>query len=585
MTGRRLTVVFPFLFFLSIVAMTLRSSSSPAFSSSSNSTALISFLQELQAAALVSFGRSNFDPKLYVDLPLKSDLQSTRSAFQGLRKLSNGSVPVEELRRFVAAYFDDAGSDLVSHVPPDFKAEPEGFLSRVEDPAARKWALEVHSLWRLLSRKVSERVADKPERHTLLPLREPVVVPGSRFREVYYWDSYWVIRGLLASKMHQTAKSIVRNLVSMIEKYGFVLNGARSYYTNRSQPPLLSSMVMEIYKSTRDVDFVKETFPYLLKEHGYWNSKIHRVVVHDAQGHSHTLNRYNARWNNPRPESGTTDEATASNISSITEKELLYHELASTAESGWDFSTRWMSSPPDLTTLRTTSIIPVDLNTYILKMELDLAHFAIILGNASVSEAYEAASKLRIEAMNSVFWNAERGQWLDYWFGNSSTSEETHTWQASNQNQNVFASNFVPLWIGSLTSGDMVKKAASALVSSGLLKKGGILTSLTNSGQQWDAPNGWPPMQHLIVEGLVKSNSDEAKILAKDIALRWLRINYDGYKQSGKMHEKYNVEECGTAGGGGEYSPQTGFGWSNGVVLAFLEEFGWPNGQNLSCPV
>ncbi|XP_031478061.1 probable trehalase [Nymphaea colorata] len=585
MTGRRLTVVFPFLFFLSIVAMSLRSSSSPAFSSSSNSTALISFLQELQAAALVSFGRSNFDPKLYVDLPLKSDLQSTRSAFQSLRKLSNGSVPAEELRRFVAAYFDGAGSDLVSHVPPDFKAEPEGFLPRVEDPAARKWALEVHSLWRLLSRKVSERVADEPERHTLLPLREPVVVPGSRFREVYYWDSYWVIRGLLASKMHQTAKSIVRNLVSMIEKYGFVLNGARSYYTNRSQPPLLSSMVMEIYKSTGDVDFVKETFPYLLKEHGYWNSKIHTVVVHDAEGRTHTLNRYNARWNKPRPESGTTDEATASNISSITEKEHLYHEIASTAESGWDFSTRWMSSPPDLTTLRTTSIIPVDLNTYILKMELDLAHFAIILGNASVSEAYEAASKLRIEAMNSVFWNTERGQWLDYWFGNSSTSEEPHIWQASNQNQNVFASNFVPLWIGSLTSGDMVKKAASALVSSGLLKKGGISTSLTNSGQQWDAPNGWPPMQHLIVEGLVKSNSDEAKTLAKDIALRWLQINYDGYKQSGKMHEKYNVEECGTAGGGGEYSPQTGFGWSNGVVLAFLEEFGWPNGQSLSCPV
>ncbi|CAN6484843.1 unnamed protein product [Victoria cruziana] len=563
--------------------MSLRSSSSPP--SASNSTALISFLEELQAAALLSFGPSNFDPKLYVDLPLKSDLRTTRSAFRSLPRLENRSIPAEELRRLVAAYFFEAGSDLVSHVPPDFREEPEGFLPRVEDPAARKWALEVHSLWKVLSRKVSEQVAAEPERHTLLPLREPAVVPGSRFREVYYWDSYWVIRGLLASKMHRTAKSIVRNLVSMIEKYGFVLNGARSYYTNRSQPPLLSSMVMEIYKSTGDVNFVKETFPNLLKEHEYWNSKIHKVIVHDAQGRNHTLNRYNARWNRPRPESGTIDEASASNISSMTAKEHFYHEVASTAESGWDFSTRWMSAPPDLTTLRTTSIIPVDLNTYILKMELDLAHFAKVLGKASITEAYEAASKVRIEAINSVFWNPEKGQWLDYWLGNSSTSEEAHVWQAGNQNQNIFASNFVPLWISSLTSGDMVKKAASSLVTSGLLKKGGISTSLSNSGQQWDYPNGWPPMQHLIVEGLARSNLDEAKVLAKDIALRWLRINYDGYRQSGKMHEKYNVEECGTAGGGGEYSPQTGFGWSNGVVLAFLEEFGWPEGQSLSCPL
>ncbi|XP_058104847.1 probable trehalase isoform X2 [Magnolia sinica] len=416
------------------------------------STPLISFLERLQATALRTLGPTGFDPKLYVDLPLKFDLATTEAAFSKLPRSENGSVSVRYLEGFLGKYMGVAGSDLVAAEPGDFVPVPEGFLPKVESPEVRAWALEVHSLWKNLSRKVSEEILEKRDLHTLLPLPERVIIPGSRFREVYYWDSYWVIRGLLASKMYDTAKAIVNNLISLLDEYGYVLNGARTYYTNRSQPPLLSSMISEIYKKTGDVALVKRALPSLLKEHHFWNSGIHKVNLQDAEGCNHSMSRYYAMWNKPRPESATIDEAFASRLSSASEKEHLYRQLASTAESGWDFSSRWMRNSPDITTLATTSIIPVDLNAYILKMELDMAFFARVVGENSIAEKFSAASKARHASMNSIFWNAEMKQWLDYWVGNDSECKETHRWEGHNQNQNIFASNFIPLWIDLFSS-------------------------------------------------------------------------------------------------------------------------------------
>eukprot|EP00268_Persea_americana_P040382 TRINITY_DN400_c1_g1_i1.p1 TRINITY_DN400_c1_g1~~TRINITY_DN400_c1_g1_i1.p1 ORF type:complete len:594 (-),score=111.37 TRINITY_DN400_c1_g1_i1:1058-2839(-) len=545
---------------------------------------LISFLQRLQSTALKTLGPTNFDPKLYVDLPLKSDLSTAEAAFDKLPRSPNGSVTARDLGQFIEQHLERAGSDMVAAEPEDFLPVPEGFLPKVKSKEVRAWALEVHSLWKNLSRKVSDEVKGRPGLHTLLPLPGRVVIPGSRFREVYYWDSYWVIRGLLVSKMYETAKSIVNNLLSLVNEHGFVLNGARAYYTNRSQPPLLSAMILEIYKRTGDLALVKSAFPSLLKEHHFWNSGIHKVVIQDAEGCNHVMSRYYAMWNKPRPESATIDEETASKLPSASLKEQLYRELASTAESGWDFSTRWMRNSSDLATLATTSIIPVDLNVYVLQMELNIAFFARLIGDHSAAEKFSAASQARRAAINSVFWNAKMDQWLDYWLINSNSCKGAHSWDGQSQNENMFASNFIPLWIDFFNSdGALVKKVAKSLQNSGLLRDAGIATSLSNSGQQWDFPNGWAPMQHMIVEGLVRSGSKEARILAEDIAVKWIRTNYAAYKKTGAMHEKYDVEACGKTGGGGEYIPQTGFGWSNGVVLAFLEEFGWPQDQEIGC--
>ncbi|XP_028789586.1 probable trehalase [Neltuma alba] len=547
------------------------------------STPLVSFLERVQETALATVGKSKFDPKTYVDLPLKFSLSETEEAFDKLARSANGSVPADELNGFIERYFDGAGDDVVYYEPEDYVEEPEGFLPKVDDPEVRAWALKVHSLWKNLSRRVSSGVKSHPHLHTLLPLPASFIIPGSRFHEVYYWDSYWIIRGLLASKMYKTATGIVTNLISLIEEYGFVLNGARAYYTNRSQPPLLSSMIYEIYNSTDDIELVKRSLPALLKEYEFWNSDIHRVTIVDVQGCAHTLNRYYAMWNKPRPESSTNDKAFASKLLNVSEKQHFYREVASAAESGWDFSTRWMRDPSDFTTLATTAVIPVDLNAYILGMELNIAYFAKVTGDNSTAQHFLQLADSRKKAFNSVFWNTNMKQWLDYWL-TSTTCQEAQVWDARQQNHNVFASNFVPLWMEPFYSDSSVASSVvESLKTSGLLRAAGIATSLTNSGQQWDFPNGWPPLQHMMVQGLMKSGLKEAASLAEEIARRWITTNYIAYKKSGLMHEKYNVEHCGKFGGGGEYVPQTGFGWSNGVVLALLEDFGWPRDLNIDC--
>ncbi|KEH21287.1 probable trehalase isoform X1 [Medicago truncatula] len=567
---------------LLLFTLTVTGSSSQSMDDVKPSTPLVSFLEILQHTAFNTFGNSNFDPKTYVDLPLKFPLSVTDHAFHNLSKSSTGSVSVHDLNRFIETYFHAAGHDLVYSDPEDFVPEPDGFLPKVKNPEVRAWAIKVHSLWKNLSRKVSSEVKTHPNYHTLLPVPGSVVIPGSRFREVYYWDSYWVIRGLLVSKMYKTAKSIVTNLISLIEEYGFVLNGARAYYTNRSQPPLLSAMIYEIYARTGDIELVKRSLPALLKEHEFWNSDIHKVNISDAQGCTRTLNRYYARWNKPRPESSTMDKASASKFTTVSEKQHFYRELASAAESGWDFSTRWMRHPPNFTTLSTTSVIPVDLNAFLLGMELNIAFFANVTGDNRTAEHFLQISDVRKEAINSVFWNANMKQWLDSWLSN--TTHEVQVWDTLHQNQNVFASNFVPLWMKPFYSDALlVSNVLKSLKTSGLLRAAGVATSLSDSGQQWDFPNGWAPLQHMLVEGLIKSGLEEARSLAEEIAIRWITTNYIVYKKTGVMHEKFDVEHCGEFGGGGEYVPQTGFGWSNGVVLAFLEEFGWPEDRKIEC--
>ncbi|KAG2240367.1 hypothetical protein Bca4012_023248 [Brassica carinata] len=541
-------------------------------------TPLVTFLQRVQLTALRSYPKKP-DPKLYIDLSLKlpHDLSSAESAFDDLTSGSRDlSVPVEKLEKLLHEYFDDPGEDLVHHEPEDFVSDPTEFLLKVENNQVREWAREVHCLWRNLSCRVSDSVIESPDRHTLLPLPEPVIIPGSRFREVYYWDSYWVIKGLLTSKMFTTAQGLVTNLMSLVETYGYVLNGARAYYTNRSQPPLLSSMVYEIYNVTKDKELVRKAIPVLLKEYEFWNSGKHKVVIRDPSGNDHILSRYYAMWNMPRPESSVFDQESASGFSSRLEKQRFHRDIATAAESGWDFSTRWMRHPPNFTTMATTSVVPVDLNVFLLKMELDIAFMMEISGDKNGSQRFVKASEAREKAFEAVFWNEKAGQWLDYWL--SSSGDEPETWKPDNQNHNVFASNFAPIWISSFHSDEnLIKKVVKALENSGLIAPAGILTSLTNSGQQWDAPNGWAPQQEMIVTGLARSGLKEAKEMAEEIARRWIRSSYRVYKTSGTIHEKLDVSEFGEYGGGGEYKPQTGFGWSNGVILTFLEDFGWPS--------
>ncbi|OWM72186.1 hypothetical protein CDL15_Pgr018070 [Punica granatum] len=210
--------------------------------------------------------------------------------------------------------------------------------------------------------------------------------------------------------MYETAKATVKNLIYLANRYGYVLNGARAYYTNRRyQVQKLSVSAIFIYVNPCNIG-------------------KHKVTIQDAEGRIHTLSRYYAKWDKPRPESSTTDKEYASKLLSASEKANLYWELASAAESGWDFSARWMRDPLDFTTMAATSVLPVDLNAFILGMEHDIAFFAEVNGDKSTFERFVMASQARKEAITSIFWNEQKGQWLDYWLNCSNSCSTGFGW-------------------------------------------------------------------------------------------------------------------------------------------------------------
>lgn len=464
------------------------------------------------------------------------------------------------------------------HTPVDYDADPSDFLPKVRNAAARTWGLQVHSLWPSLTRLVSPDVEREPDRHTLLPLRHPFVVPGERFREVYYWDSYWVIRGLLASKMTETAAGMVDNFLSIVETHGFVPNGTRTYYENRSQPPFLSRMVRAIFAETGDLSLATRALPLLLQEYEFWTSEPHEVVIRDGQGRVHRLSRYGAHWDQPRPECSTIDKGIAEGFSKMKQQQL-YREIATGAESGWDFSSRWMRDEENLCTMKTSSIIPVDLNAFLLQMECDIAFLAKALSNVSVSKHFTRAADARRRAFEAILWSGTMGQWLDYWLPlqKADMRKSLYVWDSSRLNQSVYASNFVPLWCSIFPPGDSrIEQVVEAFSTSGLVLPAGIATSLMETGQQWDFPNAWAPIQHMIIEGLMMSGSRKARAMAMAITRAWLQSNYVAFLNSGHMLEKYDARYCGEVGGGGEYTTQTGFGWTNGTVLILLNDYGWP---------
>jgi alpha,alpha-trehalase len=233
---------------------------------------------------------------------------------------------------------------------------------------------------------------------------------------------------------------------------------------------------------------------------------------------------------------------------------MLYRDLRAACESGWDFSSRWLRKGDDLSTIQTTQIIPSDLNAllYLLEQCISRAHDAN--NDQSGREKFEELCQNRIDAMNETLWNAEEGYFGDLNF-------KTNTFATPS------LAMMFPLFAGIATT----KQAERTIlfVRDHFLWPGGWVTTTNNTGQQWDAPNGWAPLQWITYIGLKNYGFTE---LAKEGALRWLKLNEDVFKRTGRMMEKYNVEDLSLDAGGGEYPVQDGFGWTNGVYLALSKE-------------
>jgi len=416
--------------------------------------------------------------------------------------------------------------------------------------------------WPTLSRKVTDKVKSNPENYSLIDLPNAFIVPGGRFRELYYWDSFWTIKGLLTSNMVTTARGMIENMASLVDRYGFVPNGNRVYYLTRSQPPLLTFCVDAYFTATQDLEFVANMMPCLEKEMDFFMKN--RLIQQD--GWKSHLFQFRVVATGPRPESFREDVESAEHISCFTEKQRLWGDIAGGAESGRDFSIRWFSAEgPEANKMgstRTSCLVPVELNAIICGNLKIFSQFYELLGKPEAAAINYNKFIILREAIHQVLWNETQGCWFDY---DLSTNKQIEVF---------FDTNLFPMFTGCVHESLDSAKIVQYLTVNGLLTySGGIPTSLITSSQQWDFPSGWAPLNNSIILGL--KNIGEHK-LAKELATKWINHNYNVYKASGKMYEKYNVvSPCYKSKIElGEYELQEGFGWTNSVILDLLKTFG-----------
>eukprot|EP00754_Rhynchopus_humris_P046314 Rhum_TRINITY_DN5836_c0_g1::Rhum_TRINITY_DN5836_c0_g1_i1::g.18576::m.18576/K01194/TREH, treA, treF; alpha,alpha-trehalase len=515
------------------------------------------------------------DSKTFVDMPIRTSVAEVLQAFDSLSPAEKTDVAA--LRSLLAHHFEPAGSELVSHTPRDWTPTPP-VLQRVRDPSLRQFAEALNGVWLKLSKKYVFKKKDPTCYSSVEALAYPFVVPGGRFREFYYWDTYWIVEGLLVSGMIDTVEGIVLNMAILIETFGFVPNGARIYYANRSQPPVFAHILVRFAEAAGFFDgrcspersaAVRRGIRAALTEHAWWLSSGSRVQVRDGSGRNHSLNAYRVQnVTSPRPESYREDVATAAtwlrrNDTAFAEK--LWAEITSAAESGWDFSSRWLGDRRqvgNISTIRTSQVVPVDLNTFLYHSEGFLARLLAADGQRDEARRLAAFAADRRAAMMSVLWSDEECRWADY------------NLTARHRSTGTYLSDFSPLFAGLRPAAACgVDRVVDSLRET-WLRPGGLPTSLVASGQQWDYPNAWPPLQYMVVVGLNAMGGAHAESTAKTLALRWIDSNYCGWKLSGYMFEKYNATHPGLPGSGGEYTVQEGFGWTNGVMLWLLNRYG-----------
>ncbi|VDK18083.1 unnamed protein product [Anisakis simplex] len=245
------------------------------------------------------------DSKTFVDMPMRFSPQNTHREF--IRRFGNESVDeidARKLRKFLLEHFTEPGSELETCEPSDWHHEPIKLI-RINDVDLRNWAMRLNEMWLQLCRKMKKEV-DGDDRHSLIYVPNEFIVPGGRFREYYYWDTYWTVKGLVASGMLNTVKSMIRNFESIVDRYGFIPNGGRVYYLGRSQPPMFIPIVYEYFEQTKDVQFLKSILPALLKEFRFWNeNRLANVTGQD--GRTHQVYQYRSETNVPRPESFRED--------------------------------------------------------------------------------------------------------------------------------------------------------------------------------------------------------------------------------------------------------------------------------------
>lgn len=474
------------------------------------------------------------DQKTFADAIPTTDPASIVKAYEEQK-----ANPDFSLARFVSKYFTTPTQPVV--VPPPNQTLRE----------------HINGLWPELTRTETS----VPANSSLIPLPKPYVVPGGRFTEVYYWDTYFTMLGLQESGNEDLVDGMLDNFAYEIDTFGHIPNGNRTYYLSRSQPPFFSYMV-ELAANVEGPKIYQKYLPAMRKEYAYWMQGEKSTKPGEASGNvvvlpdQTVLNRYWDELDTPRDESYAEDVQTASEATDRPANEV-YRDLRSAAESGWDFSSRWFGDNKTLATIRTTSIIPVDLNSLLFHLETAIVAACGQGGDYQCVGEFSGRAAKRAVAINQYLWNSN-GYYADY------------DWKLAKIRDNQTAAMVFPLFAGIAWQGRAQQTAH--WVESSLLKPGGLATTTYDTTQQWDAPNGWAPLQWIAVEGLRRYGYTP---LAQQIGTAFLSNVQSVYASEKKLVEKYVVQGAGVgAGAGGEYPLQDGFGWTNGTTLKLLDFYG-----------
>ncbi len=405
--------------------------------------------------------------------------------------------------------------------------------------------------------------------HGLLYLPHDYVVPGGRFNEMYGWDSYFIVLGLLRDGELELAKSQVEQLLYEIDHYGTILNANRTYLLSRSQPPFLTPTILKLFEHTQDKKWLRSIVPIVEQYYYYWTVPPH---LNATTG----LSRYFALGEGPAPEViiSERDEGGRTHYDRVKDyyrthpvkdydlslfydsqhdqlTDLFYKGDRSMRESGLDICNRFGPFSVDI-----IHYAPVCLNVLLYQMEQDLAQINHILGHPDNVGYWRDRAVNRHQLIDRFLWDNERGFYSDY---NFETGCRRHY---------PYLTTFYPLWSG-LASEEQAQKVVENLPLFEVA--GGLRTSIETTGNQWDAPFGWAPFHLIAVEGLSRYGYHHQ---ARRIAEKFITLLVREFERQGTLSEKYDVENC-TAEVSDEIlfgynTNEVGFGWTNGVFLELL---------------
>ncbi|KAJ2779152.1 hypothetical protein H4R18_004183 [Coemansia javaensis] len=528
------------------------------------------------------------DDKEFVDRPTLRPAAQVLEAFGQL----GANASRDALARFVEGNFGPAGAELREAAIEGLDANP-AFLGRVRDPLLRAFGREVNGYWGQLVRAQDLSVLCAGCESSMLELKHQFVVPGGRFREIYYWDTYFSLEGMLRSGLTVLARESIQNLLDMVAAHGFVPNGARVYYLGRSQPPMLALMVKLYYGRTGDAAFVREALPLLQREHQYWADRHSVEVQCGVNNETLVLSRYYSDVDVPRPEAYAVDYQLAHNASATdtARHRQIYADMATGAESGWDYSTRWVRDPDApgdrlLQTIRTRQVVPVDLNAILYQAEVAIAELADATGaRLPDNEDYRTAASRRRRAMEHLLLDPESALFGDYVLEEGGRRSGVSS-----------AADLWPYWAFGAPP-ESVPRIAAQLERVLDANRAGVPATLRHSGQQWDWPMAWPPLQYVAMQATLQLGRHDlalriAQMFVDSVFCGWyttggslpgVLAKLPGTADSGHIFEKYSSVDVGQPGGGGEYQVQPGFGWTNGVLLWALDLFG-PQLRTPQCP-